>query len=113
MCGAVQARWSRHLPQPGGRVGPQGGQRRVLRAHPEENAKRKAAAKTDPLTAARLRYLASLAEKAGRARGHAEYATAVEGIGIEPRRPRERSMTAVKRLTKAVASKLITALAAS
>ncbi|MFE9574633.1 hypothetical protein ACFYMW_40055 [Streptomyces sp. NPDC006692] len=78
----------------------------------EESAKRKAAAQTDPLSPAQLRYLASLAEKAGQERFDAEYAAAVQGTDIEPRRPRERSMTAVKRLTKAAATKLITALAA-
>ncbi|MFE9559248.1 hypothetical protein ACFYOD_38190 [Streptomyces sp. NPDC006703] len=78
----------------------------------EESAKRKAAAQTDPLSPAQLRYLASLAEKAGQKRFDAEYAAAVQGTDIEPRRPRERSMTAVKRLTKAAATKLITALAA-
>lgn len=52
-------------------------------------------------------------EKAGQERFDAEYAAAVQGTDIEPRRPRERSMTAVKRLAKAAATKLITALAAA
>ncbi|MFG2918146.1 hypothetical protein ACGF0D_35335 [Kitasatospora sp. NPDC048298] len=46
----------------------------------------------------------------GKERFDAEFARAVEGTGIEPRRPRERTATAAKRLTKAAARKLISAL---
>lgn len=67
-------------------------------------------AKNELATAAQLKYLATLAEKVGKERFDAEFAEAVKGTGIEPRAPRERTATASKRLTKAVARKLISAL---
>ncbi|MFJ9845872.1 hypothetical protein ACIRYZ_36605 [Kitasatospora sp. NPDC101155] len=76
----------------------------------EESAKRKAAAKTESATPAQLKYLTSLVEQVGKERFDAEFAKAVKGTGIEPRRPRERAATASKRLTKATARKLISAL---
>ncbi|WP_245880834.1 DUF3072 domain-containing protein [Streptomyces zhaozhouensis] len=74
---------------------------------------RAAKAKTEPATAAQLKYLATLAEKAGRERFDAEFTKVVKGTGIEPRAPRERTATATKRLTKAAARNLISALAGS
>ncbi|MEJ8655063.1 hypothetical protein [Streptomyces sp. MS1.AVA.4] len=67
-------------------------------------------AKNELATAAQLKYLATLTEKVGKERFDAEFAEAVKGTGIEPRAPRERTATASKRLTKAVARKLISAL---
>lgn len=67
-------------------------------------------AKTEPATEAQLKYLATLVDKVGKNRFDAEFANAVKGTGIEPRRPRERAATAVKRLTKAAARKLITGI---
>ncbi|MCW2880551.1 MAG: hypothetical protein JWQ95_4651 [Sphaerisporangium sp.] len=71
---------------------------------------RAAQAKTEPATEAQLKYLATLVEKVGKERFDAEFAKAVKGTGIELRRPRERTATAAKRLTKAAARKLITGL---
>jgi hypothetical protein len=77
----------------------------------EESAARKAAAKKDPATAAQLKYLTSLAASAGTERFDAEFVRAVKVTDIKPRAPRERTATASKRLTKAAARKLISALA--
>lgn len=76
----------------------------------EESAKRKAAAQTERATEKQLKYLASLAEKAGKERFDAEFVKVVKGTDIKPRAPRERTTTASKRLTKAAARKLIAAL---
>ncbi|MFI6416145.1 hypothetical protein ACIBG6_01720 [Streptomyces sp. NPDC050842] len=76
----------------------------------EESAKRKAAAQTERATEKQLKYLANLAEKAGKERFDAEFVKAVKGTDIKPRAPRERTATASKRLTKAAARKLIAAL---
>lgn len=51
-----------------------------------------------------------LAEKVGKERFDAEFAKAIKGSDIAPRAPRQRCATAAKRLTKARARKLITAL---
>lgn len=71
---------------------------------------RAAQAKTEPATPAQLKYLTGLVEQVGKERFDAEFAEVVKGTGIEPRRPRERTATAVKRLTKATARKLISAM---
>ncbi|MEV5102090.1 hypothetical protein ACFQ7G_07050 [Streptomyces massasporeus] len=47
----------------------------------------------------------------GKERFNAEFIEATKGTDIEPRAPRERKATASKRLTKAAARKLISALA--
>jgi hypothetical protein len=67
-------------------------------------------AKTEPATPAQVKYLTMLAEKVGKERFDAEFAKVIKGSGIEPRTPRQRCATAAKRLTKARARKLITAL---
>jgi hypothetical protein len=72
---------------------------------------RAAKAKTELATPAQLKYLATLAEKVGKDRFDAEFVKAVKGTDIEPRAPRERTATAAKRLTKAAARTLISALA--
>ncbi|MFB6876326.1 hypothetical protein [Streptomyces sp. NPDC056323] len=66
--------------------------------------------KTEPATPAQVKYLTTLAEKVGKERFDAEFAKVIKGSGIEPRAPRQRCATAAKRLTKAKARKLITAL---
>ncbi|QLH26848.1 hypothetical protein HYQ63_08220 [Streptomyces sp. Rer75] len=58
-----------------------------------------------------MKYLTSLAASAGIERFDAEFVNAVKGTDIKPRGPRERTATAAKRLTKAAARKLISALA--
>ncbi|MFI8793108.1 hypothetical protein [Streptomyces sp. NPDC055105] len=72
---------------------------------------RAAQAKTAPATPAQLKYLATLAEKVGKERFDAAFTEAVKGTGITSRAPRERTATAAKRLTKAAARTLISALA--
>lgn len=76
----------------------------------EVSAKRKAAATREPITAAQLKYLISLAEKVGKERFDAEFVKAAKGTGIKPRTPTEGTATAAERLTKAAAHKLISAL---
>ncbi|MFE5406964.1 hypothetical protein ACFQ9Z_37935 [Streptomyces sp. NPDC056580] len=68
-------------------------------------------AKTEPATEAQVKYLTTLVEKVGQERFDAEFAEVVKGRDIAPRAPRQRCATAAKRLTKARARKLITALA--
>ncbi|WP_328506006.1 hypothetical protein [Streptomyces sp. NBC_00391] len=70
-------------------------------------------AKTEPATPAQLKYLTTLVEKVDKERFDVEFANAVKGTGIEPRAPRERTATAAKRLSKAAARKLISALVGS
>ncbi|MET9878571.1 hypothetical protein ABZZ36_28640 [Actinacidiphila glaucinigra] len=98
----------------------------VICRSPEAEAQRKAAnerayaprreqaakAKNEPATPAQLKYLASLAERVGRERFDAEFVNAVRGTAIEPRAAREHASTAMRRLTKAAARKLIGALTA-
>ncbi|MFI2189079.1 hypothetical protein [Streptomyces sioyaensis] len=74
---------------------------------------RAAKAKKEPATPAQLKYLTSLAEKVGKERFDTDFIKAVKGTDIKPRAPRERTTTAAKRLTKAAARKLISALADS
>ncbi|MFG2563067.1 hypothetical protein [Streptomyces sp. NPDC048496] len=76
-----------------------------------ESAARKATAKKEPATAPQLKYLTSLAAKAGSERFDAEFDKAVKGTGIKPRGADEKTAQALDRLTKAAARKLITALA--
>ncbi|MGW6286335.1 hypothetical protein [Streptomyces sp. NPDC055107] len=71
---------------------------------------RRKQAKTEPATEAQVKYLTTLAEKVGKERFDAEFAKAIKGSDIAPRAPRQRCATAAKRLTKARARKLITAL---
>ncbi|MEU3565414.1 hypothetical protein [Kitasatospora sp. NPDC006786] len=80
-------------------------------AYYAERRARAAAAKTDPLSAAQAKYLLSLAEKVSTEEFNAQYAKATKGTTIKPRGPREKAQTAIKRLTKAAARKLISALA--
>ncbi|MGW0822567.1 hypothetical protein [Streptomyces sp. NPDC002845] len=73
---------------------------------------RAAKAKTEPATAAQLKYLATLTEKAGREQFDAAFTEAVKGTSITPRAlPRERTATTAKRRTKTAARTLISALA--
>ncbi|KOU84334.1 MULTISPECIES: DUF3072 domain-containing protein [unclassified Streptomyces] len=67
-------------------------------------------AKAEPATDAQVKYLTTLAEKVGKERFDAEFAKVIKGSDIAPRTPRQRCATAAKRLTKARARKLITAL---
>ncbi|MET7606379.1 hypothetical protein [Streptomyces avermitilis] len=67
-------------------------------------------AKSEPATDAQVKYLTTLAEKVGNKRFDAEFAKVIEGSDIEPRAPRQRCSTAAKRLTKAKARTLISAL---
>jgi hypothetical protein len=71
---------------------------------------RRKQAKTEPATEAQVKYLTTLAEKVGKERFDAEFAKVIKGSDIAPRAPRQRCATAAKRLTKARARKLITAL---
>ncbi|MEU4025732.1 hypothetical protein [Streptomyces anulatus] len=64
----------------------------------------------EPVTEAQVKYLTTLAEKVGKERFDAEFAKAIKGSDIAPRAPQQRCATAAKRLTKARARKLITAL---
>ncbi|MFG3510302.1 hypothetical protein ACGF5F_32935 [Streptomyces sp. NPDC047821] len=57
-----------------------------------------------------MKYLTTLAKKVGKDRFDAEVAKVIKGRDIAPRAPRQRCATAAKRLTKARAPKLITAL---
>ncbi|GAA2638551.1 hypothetical protein GCM10009863_64270 [Streptomyces axinellae] len=75
--------------------------------------RRERAAKTEPATAAQVKYLTTLAEKVGKERFDAEFAKVIKGRDIAPRAPRQRCATAAKRLTKARARKLISALVGS
>lgn len=67
-------------------------------------------AKSEPATGAQVKYLTTLAEKVGNKRFDAEFAKVIKGSDIEPRAPRQRCSTAAKRLTKAKARTLISAL---
>ncbi|MFJ9447202.1 hypothetical protein ACIRRH_35935 [Kitasatospora sp. NPDC101235] len=79
-------------------------------AYYAERRARAAAAKTDKATAAQIKYLVSLAEQVGKETFNVQYAKAVKGTTIKVRGPREKVETAAKRLTKATARKLISAL---
>ncbi|MFE9637107.1 hypothetical protein [Streptomyces sp. NPDC006463] len=57
-----------------------------------------------------MKYLTTFAKKVGKERFDVEFARVVKGSDIAPRAPRQRCATAAKRLTKARARKLITAL---
>jgi hypothetical protein len=70
---------------------------------------RATAGRSEPITEAQLRYLTSLITKASN-RFNAAFAAAITGTTIAPRGPQERTMQAVKRLTKTAASRLITSL---
>ncbi|WP_285509604.1 hypothetical protein [Streptomyces sp. NBRC 13847] len=75
-----------------------------------DRRERAAKAKTEPATAAQLKYLNTLVAKAGRERFDAAYNKAVKGAGVAPRGAEEKTGQALGRLTKAAARKLITAL---
>ncbi|MFD2813313.1 hypothetical protein ACFSZT_28295 [Prauserella oleivorans] len=66
--------------------------------------------KNEPITDKQLRYLTTLITKASKDRFNAEFAAAIKGTTVKPRGPQERTMQAVKRLTKPAARKLITGL---
>lgn len=72
---------------------------------------RAAAAKVEPATDKQRDYLAKLLTRVSREQFDEAFAAAVKGTGIAPRAPRERTTTAVNRLTRAAARKLIDALA--
>ncbi|MFG2600687.1 hypothetical protein [Streptomyces sp. NPDC048462] len=67
-------------------------------------------AKTEKATPKQVEYLTTLAEKLGKERFDDEFAKVIKGSDIEPRTPRQHCATAAKRLTKARARQLITAL---
>lgn len=71
---------------------------------------RASTAKNEPITEKQLRYLTKLITKTSKDRFNEEFAAAIKGTKIEPRGPEERTMQAVKRLTKPAAGKLITGL---
>ncbi|MFC9429601.1 hypothetical protein [Streptomyces sp. NPDC056987] len=71
---------------------------------------RRKQAKTDPATEAQVKYLTTLAEKFGKERFDAEFIKVIKDSDIAPRAPRQRCATAARRLTRARARKLITAL---
>ncbi|MDX3656260.1 hypothetical protein PV646_02970 [Streptomyces sp. ID05-26A] len=71
---------------------------------------RAAASKTEPISPAQLKYVESLITGASKERFAAEFAAAIKGTKIAARGERERAMTAVKRLTKSAARRLITGL---
>lgn len=73
-------------------------------------APRTRAGEDEPITEPQLRYLTSLITKASKDRFNAEFAAAIKGTTIAPCRPQERTMQALRRLTKSAASKLITGL---
>ncbi|MFD4763866.1 hypothetical protein ACFWOJ_35060 [Streptomyces sp. NPDC058439] len=75
-----------------------------------DRRERSARSKTEPATAAQLKYLNTLVAKAGRERFDAEFNKAVKGTGLAPRGADEKTQAALGRLTKAAARKLITAL---
>ncbi|QRP42957.1 hypothetical protein [Amycolatopsis sp. FDAARGOS 1241] len=66
------------------------------------------AAAKEPATDAQLRYLSSLVNQVSTEVFDAQFAIAVKGTGIVPRRPRETALQAVSPLTKATARTLIT-----
>ncbi|MFJ1936634.1 hypothetical protein ACIOGZ_28730 [Kitasatospora sp. NPDC088160] len=77
----------------------------------EESAARKKAAAATSATPAQARYLLTLAQKAGDEQFTAQFAKAIKGTVIKPRGPKEGAQVAIARLTKAAATKLISALA--
>lgn len=66
--------------------------------------------RTEPTIATQVKYLTTFAKKVGKERFDADFAKVIKGSDIAPRAPRQRCATAAKRLTKARARKLITAL---
>ncbi|MFE9468574.1 hypothetical protein ACFYNW_33980 [Streptomyces virginiae] len=66
--------------------------------------------KTEPTIATQVKYLTTFAEKVGKERFDADSAKVIKGSDIASRAPRQRCATAAKRLTKARARKIITAL---
>ncbi|MGP3991643.1 hypothetical protein [Streptomyces sp. 3N207] len=82
---------------------------RVYGARRERAAKPRAESAADK----QIRYLITLASKVRRDRFDAEFNKAVMDTGVAPRGPDETTQAAVRRLTKAAAHKLITALAGS
>ncbi|QRP43038.1 hypothetical protein [Amycolatopsis sp. FDAARGOS 1241] len=75
-----------------------------------ERRERAAAAKREPITPAQLQYLTKLVTQVSRERFYDDFAAAIKGSTVEPRRPRETTKHALKRLTKATARTLITRL---
>lgn len=71
---------------------------------------RSKAAQAEPLSAAQLKYLTSLASKTSRERFTEEFVRAVKGSIVAPVGAKEKTAAALARLTKAAARKLITAL---
>lgn len=72
---------------------------------------RSAAAKVEPATAKQIKYLEALAAKTDSERFDTEFAKAVTGTDIGPRGEAETTGRAVRRLSRASARELITALA--
>ncbi|MGP3975887.1 hypothetical protein ACTWQF_18125 [Streptomyces sp. 8N114] len=75
--------------------------------------RRVAEARVELATDKQIRYLIALASKVKRDRFDAEFSKAVRGTGVAPRGPEETTQAAVRRLTKAAASKLVAALVGS
>jgi len=97
---------------------------RVICRDPEHEAARKAQnaeiyqarkdraakSKQEPLSPAQISYLTTLAQKAGRERFDEQFAIAIKGSKVAPRKARETDAKAIARLTKTTARALITAL---
>ncbi|WP_225731050.1 MULTISPECIES: hypothetical protein [unclassified Nocardia] len=80
-------------------------------AHYARLRERSAAAEAEPATIKQIDYLKTLAANAESEHFDAEFAKATKGTGIDPRAEDETPGRAIRRLTRAAARKLITALA--
>lgn len=80
-------------------------------AHYAVIRERTAAAKVEPASTKQIDYLKALAAKTDLERFDTEYAKAIEGTEIAPRGEAETTGRAIRRLTRAAARALITALA--
>lgn len=85
--------------------------RKRTAAAPAARRERPAKAAPEPATDKQLKYLTTLVGKVGRERFDAAFSTVVQGTEIAPRGTDEKTCQALRRLTKAAARKLITALA--
>ncbi|WP_433635493.1 hypothetical protein [Nocardia sp. CA-120079] len=79
-------------------------------AHYAQLRERSARAETEPASAKQIDYLKALAAEADPERFEAEFVKAIKGTDIDPRAEGETSERAVRRLTRAAARRLITAL---
>ncbi|WP_063062637.1 hypothetical protein [Nocardia sienata] len=80
-------------------------------AHYAELKERSARAEVEPVTVKQVDYLKALAAKASPERFEAEFAKATKGTDIDPLAEGETPGRAVRRLSRAAARRLITALA--